>query len=338
MLKTNFFKTVIVAVLLLVSFKSVNSQTINHWEMVVAASDTWHYFPGKSEPPANWANTDFNAGSWSSGPGGIGYGDGDDGTTISAVPSVYLRINFNLTDTSNISSAILDVDYDDGFVAYLNGHEIARANIGTVGIKPLYTAYSPVDHEARLYSGGVPGRFMIRAATFRKYIIEGTNVLAVQVHNFNSTSSDLSSNVFLSVGIKVAGFTYRQVPAWFQDPNGSNTNLPIILIDTKGQPILDEPKITSVISVIDNGPGQLNGIFDEPTDYYGKMGIEIRGQSSQMFPKKGYGIELRNEAGADSSVSLLGMPSEADWVLSAPYSDKSMLRNAITYELGRKIV
>ena len=337
MLKTNFFKTVIIAVLFLVSFKSVNSQTINHWEMVVTASDTWHYFPGKSEPPANWANTDFNAGSWSSGPGGIGYGDGDDGTTISAVPSVYLRINFNLTDTSNISSAILDMDYDDGFVAYLNGHEIARANIGTVGIKPLYTAYSPVDHEAQLYSGGVPERFMIRAATFRKYIIEGTNVLAVQVHNFNSTSSDMSSNVFLSVGIKAAGFTYRHVPAWFHDPNDSKTNLPIILIDTKGQTILDEPKITSVISVIDNGSGQLNGIFDEPTDYYGKMGIEIRGQSSQMFPKKGYGIELRNDAGADSSVSLLGMPSEADWVLSAPYSDKSMLRNAITYELGRKM-
>jgi len=56
-----------------------------------------------------------------------------------------------------------------------------------------------------------------------------------------------------------------------------------------------------------------------------------------MFPKQGYGVELRNKAGADASVSLLGMPAEADWVFSAPFSDKTMLRNAITYDLGCKM-
>ncbi len=337
MKKVNFLKSLVIFTLIVFSLKPLTAQNVDHWEMVVAASDTWNYFPGTAEPPDNWRVREFQNNLWLSDPGGFGYGDNDDGTTISSGPSVYLRINFNLIDTSNISWAILDVDYDDAFVAYLNGHEIARANIGTVGVKPLYSAYSYVDHEAQLYQGGIPERFMIRTDTLRKYIFEGTNVLAVQVHNFNSTSSDLSSNVFLSVGVNDAGSTYRQVPAWFKDPNDSKSNLPLILIDTRGQTILNEPKITAEISIINNGTGQLNGIFDAPTDYYGKMGIEIRGQSSQSFPKKGYGIELRDEAGEDLSVSLLGMPAEADWVLSAPFSDKSMLRNAISYELGRKM-
>jgi len=337
MQKIYIFKTVIVAVLFLVSFKPVDSQTINHWEMVVAASDTWHYFPGNSEPAANWSSADFNAGSWSSGPGGIGYADGDDGTTISPVPSVYLRLNFNIVDISNISWAILDVDYDDAFVAYLNGHEIARANIGTIGIRPSYNTYSTIDHEAKMYNGGIPERFIIQKDTIAKYMVQGANVLALQVHNANATSSDLSSNAYFSVGIKDASITYRQVPSWFDDLQDTKTNLPLLLIDTKGQTIPNEPKITAYLKVIDNGPGQLNGFLDDATDYEGSIGIELRGQSSQMFPKLGYGVELRTTAGADTNVSLLGMPAESDWVLSASYSDKSMMRNAITYQLGREM-
>jgi len=337
MKKSYIFRILLVALLFTGSFKIVHAQNVNHWEMVVAAGDTWQYFPGYSEPPVAWANTDFNAGSWSSGPGGFGYGDYDDGTAISSVPSVYLRINFNLIDTSNVSWAILHVDYDDAFVAYFNGHEIARANIGTFGIRPGYNSYSIVDHEARMYSGGKPERFIIPKDTIKKYMIQGANVLALQIHNANATSSDLSSNVFFTVGIKDASSSYRAVPAWFDDPNGPRSNLPLVIIDTKGQTIPNEPKITASLKVIDNGPGQLNGFLDDATDYEGNMGIEIRGQSSQMFPKQGYGIELWTEAGADTSASLLGMPADEDWVLAANYSDKTMLRNAITYELGQKM-
>jgi hypothetical protein len=337
MRKNYLIKILFIFTFIAFSFKSLTAQNVDHWEMVVAANDTWNYFRGTAEPPANWTVREFQNDLWLSGTGGFGYADNDDGTTISPGPTVYLRINFTFIDTSNISWAILDVDYDDAFVAYLNGHEIARANIGTVGIQPPYTAYSFVDHEAQLYQGGIPERFFIHKDTLQKYMFEGTNVLALQVHNANATSSDMSSNAFLSVGILNAGSTYRQVPAWFRDPEDSKSNLPLILIDTRGQNIKDELKITAGLKIIDNGSGQLNGIFDNPTDYDGEMGIELRGQSSQSFPKKGYGIELRNAAGADSSVSLLGMPEESDWVLSAPYSDKSMLRNAITYQLGREL-
>jgi hypothetical protein len=114
-------------------------------------------------------------------------------------------------------------------------------------------------------------------------------------------------------------------------------NLPLIVIETGGQPITDDLKINAWMKVIDNGPGAMNNKFQQGTDYDGNMGIEVRGQSSQMFPKKSYSLELRTKAGADATASLLGMPAEEDWVLYAPYSDKTMLRNALTFHLGSKL-
>jgi len=327
----------LVASVLLVSVHSGFSQSVNHWEMVVASGDTWSYFPGNSEPPFTWPNTDFETRYWASGPGGIGYGDNDDATVIGNVTSLYMRLNFTITDTSDISWAILHMDYDDAFVAYLNGHELARANIGTAGVRPFYNQTALADHEAKVYAGGIPDRFIIHKDTVRKYLTNGVNTLALQVHNISAGSSDLTAIAYFSVGMKTPGQTYRPVPSWFNDPVTEKTNLPLLIINTYNQEIPDEPKITASLKVVDNGPGNMNGFLDDATGYEGPIGIEIRGQSSQQFPKKGYGVELWTAAGADTSVSLLGMPADEDWVLSAPYSDKTMLRNAITYELGRKM-
>jgi len=115
------------------------------------------------------------------------------------------------------------------------------------------------------------------------------------------------------------------------------SSLPLIVIETGGQPITDDPKIDAWLKVIDNGPEIMNNQFQQGTDYDGNIGIEIRGQSSQMFPKKSYSIELRTKDGADTTASLLGMPAEEDWVLYAPFSDKTMLRNALTFHLGSRM-
>jgi hypothetical protein len=117
---------------------------------------------------------------------------------------------------------------------------------------------------------------------------------------------------------------------------GLTSNLPIVIINTYGVPIPDEPKISGEMYIIDNGPGNLNNQFDPPNGYNGYIGIEIRGQSTQMFPKKSYGLETRDEEGENLNVSLLGMPEENDWILYAPYSDKSMLRNFISFYMGSK--
>lgn len=117
----------------------------------------------------------------------------------------------------------------------------------------------------------------------------------------------------------------------------NKSKLPILVIDTGGSPINDEPKTTAHLGIIDNGPDVLNDINDPFTDYDGFIGIELRGQTSQFFPKKPYGFETRNEDGSNNNVSLLGMPAENDWVLHNPYSDKSLIRNALSYTLARQI-
>jgi hypothetical protein len=113
--------------------------------------------------------------------------------------------------------------------------------------------------------------------------------------------------------------------------NFTSSNLPIVVINTNGQFIPDEPKITATMGVIDNGPGQRNYMTDPFNNYNGLIGIELRGSSSQSYPKKAYGIETRDAAGEDLPVSLLGMPEESDWALIAPLNDKTLMRDVITH-------
>jgi spore coat protein CotH len=127
------------------------------------------------------------------------------------------------------------------------------------------------------------------------------------------------------------------LPSWFQVTETGGSHLPLVVIDTGGRTISNEPKIDARIKIINNGPGKLNSITDTATDYDGPVGIEVRGQSSQMFPKKSYGFETRTDKGEENKVALLGMPEHDDWVLYAPYSDKTMLRNDITYYLGGRL-
>ncbi|MDP3180385.1 MAG: CotH kinase family protein [Bacteroidota bacterium] len=113
--------------------------------------------------------------------------------------------------------------------------------------------------------------------------------------------------------------------------------MPLVLINTNGQVIKDDPKITANMGIIWNGPGKRNTLNDPKNNYDGKIAIEWRGSSSQMFPKKGYGFETKSSALVDVDVSLLGMPDENDWVLYAPYTDKTMIRDVLTYTLDASL-
>lgn len=122
-----------------------------------------------------------------------------------------------------------------------------------------------------------------------------------------------------------------------QDVDFHSSDLPIVIINTNGQAIPDEPKIMADMGVIFNGEGQRNDVNDPFNHYDGKIGIEIRGSSSTMFPKKQYAVETRFADQSNRNVSIFGMPEENDWVLYAPYSDKSLIRNALAYHLARKM-
>ena len=115
----------------------------------------------------------------------------------------------------------------------------------------------------------------------------------------------------------------------------TSSNLPIVIINTNGETIVDDPKIDAVITIISNNEGLPNAVTDEGIEYV--AGIELRGNYSQGLPQKPYKFETRDEAGEELNVSLLGMPEEHDWCLIANYNDKVFMRNTLAYDLFREM-
>ncbi len=112
------------------------------------------------------------------------------------------------------------------------------------------------------------------------------------------------------------------------------TTLPILVIDTYGADIVDEPKITAILEVFDaSNPAALNRLSHPPTQR-ARIGIEIRGYSSQSAPKRQFSLAFHDANGKDQPRPFVGLPSAADWVLSATHSDLTMIRNPLTYTLA----
>ena len=112
-------------------------------------------------------------------------------------------------------------------------------------------------------------------------------------------------------------------------------DLPIVFVDTKGK-CLDKnvtEKIPATMRVLD---GKTNSVADSAKGTLYDIGIKVRGQSSALFPKPGYGVEIRDEKGEGLDVSLFGLPPADDWVFHGPYVDKSMMRNALAHWLFRQ--
>jgi PKD repeat protein len=100
---------------------------------LIDVGDKWRYFKGTAAPPANWAAADFIDSNWLQGPSGIGYSNGDVHypTFLNDMRgnymTVYMRRLFEINDIDSVLSLTLGMRYDDGFIAYLNGREIARS-------------------------------------------------------------------------------------------------------------------------------------------------------------------------------------------------------------------
>ncbi|MFN6037118.1 MAG: CotH kinase family protein, partial [Bacteroidota bacterium] len=117
--------------------------------------------------------------------------------------------------------------------------------------------------------------------------------------------------------------------------NFTDSDLPIVVVNTNGQTIQNNIEIPGMMGIIYNGPGIRNYMTD-PFNYYNQpISIEVRGQSSAGFPQKQYHVETKDSLGLNYDVSLFGMPIENDWILYAPYNDKSLMRNVLTYKIAR---
>ncbi len=169
-----------------------------HWETVIDWGDVWRYRVNLDAPPEGWRELSFDAAGWDEGPTGIGYGDGDDATEVPPCISVSLRRTFTVADPSAVRSIILHVDYDDAFVAWLNGAEIVRDNIWSDG-PPPWDQPAADWREALIYQGGDPETFIMNWAI--GLLRAGPNVLAIQVHNVDVGSSDMSLIPFFTLGM-----------------------------------------------------------------------------------------------------------------------------------------
>jgi hypothetical protein len=115
-----------------------------------------------------------------------------------------------------------------------------------------------------------------------------------------------------------------------------SSNLPIVLIDTFNSNVGQNSFTRSLFEFIDTDETGRARITDTP-DFTGHGGIKIRGSSSVGFPKKQYAVEIWDEVNLDRDVSILGFPTQSDWILYAPYSDKALMRNFLSYDWSNEI-
>jgi len=204
-------------ILLLAASGEDITQLGNHWEALVLSNNTWAYTIPSSTPPNYWHELSFEDSLWETAAGGFGYGDDDDNTQIPEGSfSVYQRVEIEISTLEGIESLELHADYDDGFVAYLNGTEVARS-FNVSGNPPEFDQGTSIDHEADLYQGNLPEVFTL---SFED-LVEGTNVLAIQTLNIDNNSSDFSSNYFLLAEFSTTTLEHQPVPDWFDEGENS---------------------------------------------------------------------------------------------------------------------
>ena len=146
---------------------------------------TWRYLDNGTNQGTAWSQPSFSDGSWSSGPAELGYGDGDEATVVSFGPNAsnkyittYFRHSFNVADKTALGALTLSIERDDGAVVYLNGSEVFRTSMpdGTI----TYTTRA------------IGSAATVQATLDPALLNNGTNVVAVEVHQASPTSSDVS--------------------------------------------------------------------------------------------------------------------------------------------------
>jgi len=127
------------------------------------------------------------------------------------------------------------------------------------------------------------------------------------------------------------------------DLAGFSTNLSLMVVDSYEYDVDAEsgseedrpewPRRTAAMVLIE-GSDDDRAAMDGAPDFVGRIGVKVRGNSSQILPKKQYSLEVWDEHDDDRDASLLGMPAESDWVSHAPYGDKSLMRTHLAYRWG----
>lgn len=164
----------------------------------IPAGAVWRYLDDRSDQGTAWRAVNYNDSAWRSGPAQLGYGDGDEATVINGGPgnnriaTTYFRRAFTLGSTQSFSAVLVRLVRDDGGIVYLNGVEVFRSSMPAGPVNYLTFASSRAD-------GGAESQFFSNTVGTADLIV-GTNVIAVEIHQIDAGSSDVSFN-FELVGL-----------------------------------------------------------------------------------------------------------------------------------------
>jgi hypothetical protein len=175
-----------------------------------------------------------------------------------------------------------------------------------------YTTNNTVPNESSAVYNGTP------------FNITNTTTIRARVFDPGRLPGEIKSRTLVELHSNVQNFS---------------SALPIIVADSAGTNVDSGSRsfhFTYTV-VIDKDPDDGLARMTDPTDFTGRGGMHIRGQSSSGFPKKQYAWETWNNANEDKNVSILGMPGESDWIIHAPYSDKTLMRNVMVYDCARQL-
>ncbi len=256
-----------------------------HWESPVLPEHTFDYLIPVASTPATWNQASYAATGWSKGKAGFGYGDNDDASVVpDRTLAIYVRKTFTLPAGFNFQDVSLQVDYDDGFVAYLNGTEIARINIDG---QPAWNSTSSGNREATMYTGGKPETISVNPDLIRSLLVSGKNVLAIEVHNTNSSSGDLSLIPYLSFKISDSWSLFDQTPAAIM-PNASKNLHTNFKISAQGEKIFLGNKKTNSHQSVTIGRLTYGWSYGRVPDGAAKCGIFTQPTPNQPNGSKAY--------------------------------------------------
>lgn len=165
-------------------------------DTLVPSNSVWKYLDNGSNQGTAWREPGFDDRTWRSGPAQLGYEDGDEATLVSYGTNAankhvttYFRHSFVVSNPAPYTSLVVGLLRDDGGLVYLNGREIFRSNMPeTNDYRTLATAIVGDPEEDYFYLKTISATNLVR----------GTNVLAVEIHQSATNSSDLSFDLTLA--------------------------------------------------------------------------------------------------------------------------------------------
>jgi hypothetical protein len=155
-------------------------------QVLVPAGASWSYLDDGSNQSVMWQlDGVFDDSGWDTGAAPLGFGNGNEATVVAAAPvTIYFRHAFNVNDPALYNSLTIRLRRDDGAVVYLNGTEIARSNMPDCNITSTTRALSAVNGSDEL-------TFFEHAVISPTLLHSGSNVIAVEVHQANTTGNEL---------------------------------------------------------------------------------------------------------------------------------------------------